>query len=514
MRNFLVPMTPPATQRLSSYQASEFTNQAGQLNAVAAHDKRRHIVEPAPIADAMPGPEEIFTGYLSDISEDAMTEDEAILSEENATETNHGSPLQPAGASEHNFPLHPPPPLKRRRLDVPYRLARQQARDERQKQLEQALIDIEKLFESKKAKFDVGREGLQARRGQAIRSYLLMVIKNGRGRVDASQRAAEAQGFAVKWGGYLVRCWVQEWLKSRTLPTSSRGRHVKSYSLLEDPAIRAELRSFVRSNKWSMNPSKLAEFSQQRMIPAAAKKYIHHIVDDEMPKGLKHYIELELFPRIQQKVKKGISLKTARQFLRKEGFRYTEHKKALFYDGHDRPDVIAYCQNIFIPVLDSLRHRIIEYQPSNCELEVEKTPANLVERRAVLVPQDEMTAQAYDGLKRSWVLDGEQPLRKKGNGRGIHQSDVISSVAGWTKDASQSMEYGKNYEGYWNGELFIKQVSHSELHYSQNHSNSLIPNDRCEKKLSPHSNVNMDLGVRQSFSSITPRATALMQRMH
>ena len=69
-----------------------------------------------------------------------------------------------------------------------------------------------------------------------------------------------------------------------------------------------------------------------------------------------------------------------------------------------------------------------------------------------------MTAQANDGKRKSWVLNNEQPLRKKGQGQGIHQSDVICSTVGWLSDASQSLEYGKNYDGYWTGEMFVKQV--------------------------------------------------------
>ena len=56
-------------------------------------------------------------------------------------------------------------------------------------------------------------------------------------------------------------------------------------------------------------------------------------------------------------------------------------------------------------------------------------------------------------------MNGEQPLKKKGAGRGLHQSDVICSIYGWLKGASVTMEYGKNYKGYWTGELFVKQVS-------------------------------------------------------
>ncbi|KIJ26076.1 hypothetical protein M422DRAFT_192655 [Sphaerobolus stellatus SS14] len=53
-------------------------------------------------------------------------------------------------------------------------------------------------------------------------------------------------------------------------------------------------------------------------------------------------MELELFPCIQMKVAKGISLSTACHWLIKEGFQYTAHKKTLYYDGHERPDVVQY----------------------------------------------------------------------------------------------------------------------------------------------------------------------------
>ena len=69
-----------------------------------------------------------------------------------------------------------------------------------------------------------------------------------------------------------------------------------------------------------------------------------------------------------------------------------------------------------------------------------------------------MTAQANDGMAMSWVWQGEQPLKKKGAGHRLHQSDVICLTKGWLQEASQTLEYGKNYDGYWNGELFIKQV--------------------------------------------------------
>ncbi len=92
-----------------------------------------------------------------------------------------------------------------------------------------------------------------------------------------------------------------------------------------------------------------------------------------------------------------------------------------------------------------------------------------------------MTAQANNGLKKSWILNREQPLKKKGVGHGIHQSDIICSIYGWIKEASQTLEYGKNYEGYWNGELFIKQVRHK---HQCNHNN-LMDLKQLKEKIIP-----------------------------
>ena len=104
----------------------------------------------------------------------------------------------------------------------------------------------------------------------------------------------------------------------------------------------------------------------------------------------------------------------------------------------------------------------MEYCIGNLDVESVK-PANYVEHRLVLCAHDEMTCQANDGMKKSWVLDGEHALKKKGVGRGLHQSDVICSTVGWLENASQQLEYGENYDGYWTGELFVKQVS-QEFH--------------------------------------------------
>jgi hypothetical protein len=69
-----------------------------------------------------------------------------------------------------------------------------------------------------------------------------------------------------------------------------------------------------------MNPEKLIQFLENKLIPEVADKYLHHIIKDKMPKGLKRYMEYELFPQIQFKVGQGISLSTAHHWMQKKGF--------------------------------------------------------------------------------------------------------------------------------------------------------------------------------------------------
>ena len=61
------------------------------------------------------------------------------------------------------------------------------------------------------------------------------------------------------------------------------------------------------------------------MIPTVAKAYGMNLMNEELPKGLKQYLELQLFPRIHMKATRGVSISTARRWLYHEGFCFTKH---------------------------------------------------------------------------------------------------------------------------------------------------------------------------------------------
>ena len=97
--------------------------------------------------------------------------------------------------------------------------------------------------------FEGGENGLQVFQARAIQSFLIMVIKNSRLTIEASEYAAESHGFAAKWEGRSLQAWTRLWIKEWCLPQSKKGCHGKVYLVLDDPAIHAELWTFVHSEK-------------------------------------------------------------------------------------------------------------------------------------------------------------------------------------------------------------------------------------------------------------------------
>src|SRR5882762_564391 len=343
---------------------------------------------------------------------------------------------------------------RRKILEVPAREVLRIARENRMAEFKQGLDDLEKHIKSRKTLFEAGDNGLQATRARAIQSYMHLIVRKGHKKIKASEMSALTSGFAARTGGRLIRLWARDWMVHRELPTSDRGRHVKVKSLLEDPSICAEMRTYLRSHKWATNPKKFADFTQQKLFPAEAEKYAKHIVDKEMPRGLKKYLEVELFPQIQMKVRKGISISTARRWMERQGFYYTKYKKALYFDGHERPDVVHYRQHIFLPLMAEYRSRLMEYRRveesgyETFESVVKSLPDGV--RKLVLCAHDESTMQANDSDKAGWGPEDEQPLLKKGVGCGSHRSDVIFSTVGWLEEAGHQenvtgviTDYGK-----------------------------------------------------------------------
>jgi hypothetical protein len=120
-------------------------------------------------------PNAICWGYLSDQS----SEDGDINwadNEDDSPGLGAASELTKHPSSSQNIIL--PPKSKRRKLDVPARTVKEQAKEAHLQELRDALHDIKKLIVSKKTQFAGGANGLQSKRARSIQSCLHMVIDN------------------------------------------------------------------------------------------------------------------------------------------------------------------------------------------------------------------------------------------------------------------------------------------------------------------------------------------------
>ena len=170
--------------------------------------------------DISPSDEEIFTGYTSDQTDDDDDNGNRADNEDGGNSNNNGpdtaaevvptQEISTFGVTERKrrstaIEVAIPQP-KRRKLEVAARTRRQGQKNELLHARTEALLKIEKMLNVKKSPFEGGHNGLQARRAHAIQGYLHMLARNDCQRIDASKCAAEAQGFAVKWGGQAGSC--------------------------------------------------------------------------------------------------------------------------------------------------------------------------------------------------------------------------------------------------------------------------------------------------------------------
>lgn len=157
-----------------------------------------------------------------------------------------------------------------------------------------------------------------------------------------------------------------------------------------------------------------------------------------------------------QEIEKTIASTTAAAWLRKLGFKYKEYRKGIYNDGHEREDVKSYCDNIFLPQLESYQDHFLRW---NENLEEICTPEHLLGlvQPLILVTQDECTFNANDGRHFISVHPEHNPLRKKGRGQGLHVSEFLTPIGQLGGgDACVILKCGGGV--WWNGDKLLEQV--------------------------------------------------------
>ena len=175
----------------------------------------------------------------------------------------------------------------------------------------------------------------------------------------------------------------------------------------------------------------------------------------------------------------GICSRTARKWLNRLGYKWKEVQKGVFFDGHEREDVIEY-RETFLNEMKLLLPYFVEFYEDGTIVPKEYPDDCAVRgpnrRPIIMITHEESTFSANDGRKKVWTLNGQGILRPKGKGKGIMVSDFLLpwsrlnllslplqqqedlASSGIPLEAVTYFEYGKTKEGYWTGEYLLDQI--------------------------------------------------------
>lgn len=118
------------------------------------------------------------------------------------------------------------------------------------------------------------------------------------------------------------------------------------------------------------------------------------------PRSLQRQVNDVIFPEHGIKPEKPLSIRTARRWLIKLGWRHSMIKKGVYMDGHERADVVQYRTHVFLPLMAKYEARMVHYEGP----EMKRVEPTLEEGEKEIIPEfhDECSFHANDQANHAW----------------------------------------------------------------------------------------------------------------
>jgi hypothetical protein len=163
-----------------------------------------------------------------------------------------------------------------------------------------------------------------------LQNFAMLRIK-GVGRITASEEIARLwKDGAGAYFTHQIRFIAQHYQLFEELPAERRGA-AGGQSLLKDERVQAAARTHLSS------------------VPTGKVT----------PKQFHQALNKRILPSLGFNLTDGLSECTAQRWLLLLGWRHTRVKKGVYMDGHERPDVIEYRNNVFLPLMASYETRMV-----------------------------------------------------------------------------------------------------------------------------------------------------------
>lgn len=210
---------------------------------------------------------------------------------------------------------------------------------------------------------------------------------------SSSSKAAKMSGKGPVSYARRIRRWIRTFMATGDLPTHRLGS--QNISVINNEGVVNELKLLLRSKGKYLSAEDLMKL----------------LNDPDIRKDVG--------------VPKPITLRTARRWLRKMGYRWKSEPKGQYFDGHERADVVHYRTHVFLPIWKSIEP-FIQGWDDETGLPV-PLMLKIGQRQIIIWFHDETTFYAHDRRRRRWVHRNERPIPwKKGEGVSMGVSDFIS----------------------------------------------------------------------------------------
>ncbi|KAJ3004691.1 hypothetical protein NUW54_g4694 [Trametes sanguinea] len=238
-----------------------------------------------------------------------------------------------------------------------------------------------------------------------IRNFATLRLK-GKGRIAASLEIAQQWQERVGSEAYFarrVRTLARHYQIFEQLPVETRGGKSNAHSHLHNESVQAAARDWLTAQ-----PSGTIT-----------------------PRAFQASLNETILPTLIISLPRPICERTARRWLIQLGWRRTVLRKGVYMDGHERPDVVEYRQDTFLPLMAEYERRMCRYEPTeDGTLRCIKPVLVAGETEVIAIFHDECCFHANDFKKTAWLREGETVRQSKSRGRLIHVSDFITEATG------------------------------------------------------------------------------------
>ncbi|KAG2211009.1 hypothetical protein INT45_003016 [Circinella minor] len=272
----------------------------------------------------------------------------------------------------------------------------------------------------------------QCQKYRAVHNYFIKRIQ-GIKKIKASQETANEIFILLSkyCRPFAIRFWAKEFIQHGTISIHQQGKHAKCVSFLDHEDIQLAARNWFLTTK-----------PEKRSIQELATR-----------------VNMVIIPQALG-VPGNISMSALCNYMHEWGFMYRRHKKDIYFDGHERPDVVAYRQE-WAQEMMKLKKFMDNYEGEEEEVVVSPELPDGAPK-IVMVIHDEATFFSNKSRDKMWQHEDKSPIRKRTPGGSIMISEFQCPYHGTMRIRAWStrkfFEAGTNREGYWNSDNLHQQL--------------------------------------------------------